>query len=151
MKPTIIKWTYIALGFLILSNTINFLLHPLFIFGYSSFFDPILPTIITIDDGNSRNDYSPSDVSYLNYPISEVIIVVASIVAIIGLIKETPWSRIAAYVVIGIAAIEGIGMKIFFVLFDEVSITELLHTFIIFDLLLLCLTYKLFSSKPVRF
>ncbi len=152
------KWVYLALGFLILTNTFNILLHPLFVFGYSPFFDPILPTIIT--NGNIIDPRTMADriktanignnVSLLEYPILLAVIVIASIVVIIGLIKVASWSRVAAYITIGITAIEGIGMHIFFIVTTERSIENLLQTFIIFDILLLFLTYKIYTSEPLK-
>ncbi|KPJ93481.1 MAG: hypothetical protein AMJ53_07165 [Gammaproteobacteria bacterium SG8_11] len=150
MKPIILKWTYLALGFLILTNTLNILLHPAFIFSYSSFFDPILPTIIIRSDNTNGIDIKTNAVNFVNYPILHFIVVVASVATTIGLIKVAPWSRTAAYLLIGFSAISGIVMSMTFVVTGEDRIADLLRTFIIFDILLLALAYKLYFSKPLK-
>ena len=154
MKPSILKWIYVALGFLVLTNTLLVVYHPIFISSYSSFFDPVMPTITA--NGNSITDadrvrmagnYS---VNPLDYPIFPVVIVIASIVVIVGLIKMASWSRIAAYIVIAASAIECVGMHMFFVLTTELSMADLLRTFIVLDILLLFLAYKIYTSAALK-
>ncbi len=160
MKPNILKWIYLALGFLILINTIFVVYHPFFIGNYSSFFDPILPTI-TDTNGDIIDPRTMADrtgaanigksFSPLDYPILPAVIVIFSIVSIIGLIKVASWSRVAAYITIGITTIQGIGMHIFFIVATERrNIEDLLNTFIYFDVLLLFLAYKIYLSRSLR-
>jgi hypothetical protein len=150
MKPNIIKWTHLALAFLILTNLLNIIYHPFFIFRYSASFDLILPTIIVSGDSSSSGHSMTQEVSFWNYPILPFVIVITGIITVIGLIKSAPWSRVAAYVLIGVAAIEGIGASIYFVVSGKDSIADQLHTLIIFDILLLFLAYKIYTSKPLK-
>jgi hypothetical protein len=150
MKPNIMRWTYFALGILILTNTANILLHPLFIFRYGAYFEPVLPTIIINGRVINSSEIMTNDVDVWSYLFPPFIIALSSIVTFIGLIKTAPWSRVTAYIVIGAAAIEGIGYKLYFVAIGEDTIIDLLHTFIIVDLLFLFFAFKLYSSEPLK-
>jgi len=120
MKPNIIKWTYIALGYVLLNNTLS-VLH---VFQHGG--------------------------STLLYPGLSIIYIIASIVAIIGLIKVAPWSRIVAFILIGTQAIGTILTSVVFVVDTESSIVDMLMSALIFDILLLFLAFQLYSSKPLK-
>ncbi len=70
MEPNIVKCTYLALGYLRLNNTLS--------------------VVNVFQHGGST----------LLYPGLSIISIIASIVAIIGLIIVAPWSRIVAFIVL---------------------------------------------------
>ncbi|MCG6969617.1 MAG: hypothetical protein LJE85_07620, partial [Gammaproteobacteria bacterium] len=111
MQPTIIKWTYLALGWVLLNNA--------------------LTVLLAVETG---------EIAMLTMPSPTIM---ASILAIVGLITLAPWSRVVAIVVISIQAISTILASIHFTLATECSVAEWLLSSIVVDILLLFLAYRL--------
>ena len=122
MKPKIVNWAYLALGYVLLNN----ILHVIFVYQIGNF------TLLS--------------------PALSVFFAIASIVACIGLVKVAPWSRIVACIVIGVHAIGTILTGVHFVIDAgaEISMADMLMSFIIVDFLLLYLVYRLYSSQPLK-
>jgi uncharacterized SAM-binding protein YcdF (DUF218 family) len=122
MKPKIIVWIYLALVYVLLNN--------------------VLQAIVVIQNG----------VFTLLSPALSVIIIVVTCVAIIGLVKMMPWSRIVACIVIGIQASGTLvtGMQYFIENSEGISLENILMSSIIIEFLLLFLAFRIYTSKPLK-
>jgi hypothetical protein len=118
MQPTIIKWTYLALGWVLFNNA--------------------LTVLLAVETG---------EIAMLTMPSP---MIMASILAIVGLITLAPWSRVVAIVVISIQAISTILASIHFTLATESSVAEWLLSSIVVDISLLFLAYRLYSSELLK-
>ena len=118
MQPTIIKWTYLALGWVLLNNA--------------------LAVLLAVETG---------EIAMLTMPSP---MIMASILAIVGLITLAPCSRVVAIVVISIQAISTILASIHFTLATESSVAEWLLSSIVVDISLLFLAYRLYSSELLK-
>ena len=112
--------------------------HPLFIDSYSPIFKSFMPTNIV------------SGESPISYPVLPVIVVIALIIAIVGLIRVAPWSRMVACIVIGNGALLPIGLSIMLVTTTEFNMTDMLKSLWIIDILLLFLAFKLYTSQQLK-
>lgn len=123
MKPNILYWTYLGLGYLLLDNILE-------MWGYFR------------EVGN--------DTDALYVPV----IIVATIVAIIGLVKRVAWAKIVAFVAIGVDIFLTLGLTIYLVvvgLIDNAGeVAQLLVSSLTFSIPLLFLAYKLYTSEPLK-
>ena len=84
-------------------------------------------------------------------PYFPSIIIILAVVAIIGLLKAAPWSRIVALVVLCIQALSTISASIHFAMYAGGSLTDIFVSSLIFDVFLLFLAYKLYTSEPLKY
>lgn len=125
MKPSIVYWAYLGLGFLLLDNILN---------------------IISVFQIKTYE----KDAGFIGYPILQILIVLLSIAAIGGLVRRVSWARVASLVAIGAETFHMFGMSIYIFFSSKGEEVSLLMTSLLFGIPLLFLAYKLYSSKPLR-
>ena len=118
MKPSIVNWTYIALGWVLLNNALTVLLA-----------------------------FQNSEITLVIFPGP---IIVASIFAIIGLMRVAPWSRIVSIIVITVQSTSTFFASLQYHITAETGIEDLVTSSIIVDMLLLFLAFRLYSSESLK-
>jgi hypothetical protein len=122
MKPKILVWIYLALAYVLLNNS--------------------LQAIVVIQNG----------VFTLLSPALSIVIIVATLVNIIGLVKMMSWSRIVACLVISIQASGTLltGIHYFIENSAGINLESILMSTTIIELLLLFLAFKIYKSEPLK-
>jgi len=77
-----------------------------------------------------------------------IIVCIASIIAIIGYIKKSSWSKILSFIIIGFQAILTICTGVYLALFTALGVSVLIP-YLSFGLPLLFLAFKIYTSKPL--
>jgi hypothetical protein len=123
MNMSIVNWTNVGLVYVMLVNTIS---------------------VISLK-------VMPFVTSNIEYPIFNVISVILSIAAIVGLVRKYTWARIAALAAISLTALPGLCISIYLLLETQgqVELRLLLFPFI-YDIPLLFLLYKVYLSDVLK-
>jgi hypothetical protein len=133
MRPVIVVWTYLALGILLLDNSIGVMLSP------STLMPENAPFIIKV--------YAP---------LPTMIIVAMSLFSIIGLAKKYQWARMLSLVTISVEGLKIFGLSIYVILFQGTVFQDVeFENEGSFELMaigipFLFLAYKIYSSEPLK-
>ncbi len=145
MKPSILNWIYLVLGYLVLDTILQV------VGGFQYAFKP--------GNDNSFFDFSIFPVTTATafyFPIFPIITAAASIVAIIGLTRKMAWAKIIAFVVIVVDRFIALSFSVYvYLASDDVKeITDILMSSmmssLIFSIPLLFLAYKIYTSEPLK-
>ncbi len=124
MKPSIVNWGYLGLGYVLLNNV-----------------SAIGSSVQTLFERNSV---------FIEYPILQIIIIFLSVAALGGLVKETPWARVISVIAIGLDTLLAFSMSMFVMIVSKGNYTNSLIWSLVVGIPLLFLAYKIYTSEPLK-
>ncbi len=124
MKPSIVNWGYLGLGYVLLNNV-----------------SAIGSNVQTLFERNFV---------FIEYPILQIIIIVLSIAALGGLVKKAPWARVISVITIGLDTLHALSMGMFVMVVSKGNYTSSLIWSLLVGIPLLFLAYKFYTSEPLK-
>jgi hypothetical protein len=126
MKPSIVNWIYVGLVYVL--------------------FDNVLSAISNYLVMHEMNNY------FIRAPYIDIISAALAITAMVKLIRKSLWTRIVSIGAICLQILSGLGISIYIFLVSkgEIESGQLFPLFIILDIPLIFLAYKIYSSNPLK-
>lgn len=126
MKPKIVNWIYVGLVYVLLDNVLSAISNYLIMHEMSDYF--------------------------VRAPYINIITAVLAVTAVVKLIRKSLWTRIVSIGAIFMQILSGLGISIFIFLVNkgEIASGQLFPLFIILDIPLIFLAYKIYSSDPLK-